>query len=110
MPTTEPEIVDDAGVARKMHYGNRKQPWDSIVEQGWGAQFAAGNVLKYVRRAAAKNGEDDIAKANWYFARLHEMAELSARVPSGDAAIAARRTLIALKHELTGTEAALLKP
>jgi len=25
-------------------------------------------------------------------------------------ALAARRTLIALKHELTGTEAALLKP
>ena len=110
MPTPEPEITAPDGTVRKVHYGAGKQPWDSIVEQGWGAQFAAGNVLKYVRRAAAKNGEDDIAKANWYFTRLREMAELSARVPSGDAAIAARRTLIALKHELTGTEAALLKP
>ena len=70
MSTPEPEITDAAGIQRKAHYGSGRQPWDDIVEAGWAPAFAAGNVLKYVRRAAAKNGEDDIAKAKWYLMRL----------------------------------------
>ncbi len=62
MPTPEPEFLDAAGIARKAHYGTGTQPWDLILAAAWGASFAAGNVLKYLRRAAAKNGEDDITR------------------------------------------------
>ena len=60
---------------RAAHYGAGRQPWDDILDAGWGPAFAAGNALKYVRRAAAKNGEDDINKARWYY---HELLELAA--------------------------------
>lgn len=74
----EPEHVDAKGIVRKSHYGTGRQPIDDIREIGWGPTFAAGNVLKYIRRAAAKNGVDDIKKAKWYFEelkRLQRMAE-----------------------------------
>lgn len=74
--SAEPEIIDGDGIARKAHYGNGRQPWDDIVDMGWGQQFAAGNVLKYIRRAAKKNGPDDISKARWYYARLLEIGDL----------------------------------
>lgn len=109
MPPLEPEIVAADGTVRKAHYGTGRQPWDDIVDLGWGAQFAAGNVLKYVRRATMKNGDDDIVKAKWYFTRLQEMAEVTAIVPSGSAAIKARKILIRLLHELTESEADLLR-
>jgi uncharacterized protein DUF3310 len=70
----EPEFTADDGTVRKAHYGTGKQPWDIIVESYWGAQFAAGNVLKYIRRAPNKNGDDDVRKARWYFQRLIEMS------------------------------------
>ncbi len=104
MNSPEPEITAADGTVRKAHYGAGKQPWDIIVETGWGAQFAAGNVLKYVRRAAAKNGDDDIAKARRYFKRLVEMAELGASVPSGNRAVAARIAHINLTRMLTQDE------
>lgn len=104
MPTPEPEITAPDGTVRKAHYGTGRQPWDDIMEAGWGAPFAAGNVLKYVRRAAAKNGEDDIAKARWYFKRLSEMAELGASVPSGGRAVTARIAHINLTRMLTQDE------
>ena len=63
----EPGHVADDGSVRKDHYGPGRQPWDDIVDAGWGPAFAAGNALKYVRRAAAKNGEDDLAKGRWYY-------------------------------------------
>lgn len=49
-----------------------KQPWDIIVGAGYGPIFAAGNTLKYVRRYAVKNDEDDLKKGRWYSARLFE--------------------------------------
>lgn len=60
--------VDDS--ARKSHYGPRRQPWDDIVDAGWGPAFAAGNVLKYLRRD--KDREHSIESARWYWARLKE--------------------------------------
>jgi hypothetical protein len=72
----EPEFIAPDGTVRKQHYGSGKQPWDLIREANWAAEFAAGNALKYVRRAAAKNGADDIEKAKWYFAELEKMTIL----------------------------------
>lgn len=72
----EPEIQDANGLARKAHYGDGRQPWDDIKVLGWAPAFAAGNVLKYIRRHAKKNGADDISKARWYYARLLEGCEM----------------------------------
>ena len=77
----EPEFVAPDGTTRKTHYGQGKQPWDEILEEGWGAAFAAGNVLKYVRRHAMKNGEDDLRKAAWYYKELRNMAGSLTRDP-----------------------------
>lgn len=73
-PATEREHVAVDGTVRKSHYGAGRQPWDDIKDLGWAPHFAAGNVLKYVRRAAAKNGEDDLKKARWYWAELRKIA------------------------------------
>jgi hypothetical protein len=59
------------GSVRKAHYGDGKQPWDTIKELGWGPEFAAANVLKYLRRT--KDVEGSRQKALWYKARLVEM-------------------------------------
>lgn len=59
---------------RQTYYGDGRQPWDDILEQGWGAAFAAGNVLKYMRRS--KEPEKDIAKAKWYYTALKGMTSL----------------------------------
>ena len=74
---TEPEFLHDDGTVRKEHYGRGRQPWDDIVEQGWGPAFAAGNALKYVRRHGAKNGADDLEKGRWYWRRLVELTHSS---------------------------------
>lgn len=55
---------------RKAHYGDGEQPWDVIVRLGWGPAFAAGNVLKYLRRS--KHQEHSMEIAAWYYARLVE--------------------------------------
>jgi len=55
---------------RKAHYGDGEQPWDVIVRLGWGPAFAAGNVLKYLRRS--KHPEHSLESAAWYYARLVE--------------------------------------
>lgn len=58
------------GALRKRHYGEGEQPWDMIVASGWGPAFAAGNVLKCLRRDKAP--EHSIESARWYYARLVE--------------------------------------
>src|SRR4051812_22769312 len=65
----EPEHVAKDGSIRKQHYGPDRQPIDDIEDAGWGPAFCAGNALKYVRRAANKNGADDLKKGRWYYAR-----------------------------------------
>ena len=51
-PRTFPdrEALGSDGTTRKAHYGQGKQPWDYIVEAGWAPEFAAGCVLRYLRR------------------------------------------------------------
>lgn len=73
----EKERVAADGTVRKAHYGDGRQPWDVIKEKDWAPEFAAGNALKYIRRAAAKNGADDIKKARWYFKELKRLADSS---------------------------------
>jgi hypothetical protein len=63
-----PERAD----GRKVHYGAGKQPIDTIKELGWGAQFMAGNVLKYLRRD--KDLEHSLQSARVYFGWLRELA------------------------------------
>lgn len=57
---------------RKKHYGEGRQPWDDIVDAGWAAEFAASNVLKYLRRD--KEHEHSLESAKWYYDRLLDMA------------------------------------
>lgn len=60
---------------RQPYYGDGLQPWDLIKSLGMGADFCAGNVIKYVGRYGAKNGLDDLRKASWYLDRLIEIQE-----------------------------------
>jgi hypothetical protein len=46
------------------------QPWDVI--DAWGLSFLAGNVVKYVARAPAKGGLEDLQKARHYLDKLIE--------------------------------------
>lgn len=39
------------GTIRKAHYGDGKQPWDTIKELSLAPEFAAGNVIKNLRRS-----------------------------------------------------------
>jgi hypothetical protein len=55
---------------RQDHYGTGRQAWDDIVEYGWGPAFAAGNVLKYLRRDKA--AEHSLESARWYWRQLVE--------------------------------------
>ena len=66
------ELGEDGSV-RKAHYGDGKQPIDHIIAAGWGPEFCAGNVLKYLRRT--KEPEHSLESARWYWARLLEFAE-----------------------------------
>lgn len=89
---------------RASQYGEGRQPWDDILDQGWGPAFAAGNALKYIRRYKMKNGDDDIAKARWYW---HELYQRSLNVSlSGQAWVLAHVDLISL---LTPEEILLLE-
>ena len=75
------------GTVRQDHYSDGEQPWDVIVRLGWGPQFAAGNVLKYLRRT--KEPEHSLESARWYWARLQEMslAELDVTERSATSAL-----------------------
>lgn len=57
---------------RKSWYGGGRQPWDDILDAGWGPAFAAGNVLKYLRRT--KEPEHSLQSARWYWQRLIDLA------------------------------------
>ena len=48
------------------------QPWDVIT--AWNLSFLAGNVVKYVARAPAKGGVEDLRKARHYLDKLIESA------------------------------------
>jgi hypothetical protein len=59
---------------RQTHYGEGRQVWDTIVEKtDWGPAFAAGNVLKYLRRD--KSPEHSLESARWYWNQLVERSK-----------------------------------
>jgi hypothetical protein len=97
--SSEPEITGIDGTVRKAHYGQGRQPWDDIKDWGWAPGFAAGNVVKYIRRHTLKNGADDLAKARWYWAELKALTK-----PDGRALQAYHK----LRLELSAEELALL--
>jgi hypothetical protein len=60
------------GSIRKSHYGSGRQPWDNMLELGWAPHFAAGCIIRYLRRN--KDLQHSHESAKWYWKRLHEMA------------------------------------
>lgn len=96
-----PTHIAEDGTQRKSRYGTGRQPWDDIKDLGWAPHFAAGNVLKYLRRT--KDREHSIESARWYWARLNEMAQ-SDRWP-----FHARGNIEILNSRLTEEEKALLQ-
>lgn len=72
------EIKGIDGTVRQDYYGAGRQPWDDIKLAGWAPAFAAGNVLKYLRRpmkssasyAQKEQRAEDLKKARWYWAEL----------------------------------------
>lgn len=102
------------GAPRKDHYGAGRQPWDDIVDQGWGPEFAAGNVLKYLRRPnkvpAGLLGPEDtegilestrahsIESARWYYDRLYKMA---CNVERARACLVALRGMLTVEERVT---------
>lgn len=71
-PSPDRETPGADGTVRKAHYGDGVQPWDLIVAAGWASEFAAGCVLRYLRRT--KDPEHSLESARWYWARLNELA------------------------------------
>lgn len=98
------------GSTRKAHYGAGEQPWDVIVRKGWGPQFAAANVLQYLRRT--KDPEHSLESARWYYRQLMEMAdnESGNKRAVNRAHQPALTVFKALLEELTGEEFARVDP
>jgi len=65
----------ESKINRPSHYGSGLQPWDLMVDQDIAIPFAVGNIIKYVCRFRAKNGLEDLRKAQWYMNKLVELAE-----------------------------------
>jgi len=55
------------------HYTQGIECMDYIASQGWGEQYCAANIIKYVTRYAHKNGVQDLRKARWYLDYLIDM-------------------------------------
>lgn len=87
---------------RKAHYGTGRQPWDDILDLGWAPEFAASNVLKYLRRS--KDPEHSQESALWYLDKLKLLAE-----GHGDDNIHARDVLNQLLGVLTIEELETMK-
>lgn len=72
------EHVATDGTVRKSYYqtdAKGRQPWDVILDASWAPEFAAGNVLKYLRRAKGSDA-DDVVKALWYFTELEKLVKV----------------------------------
>lgn len=108
-----PIHIGQDGTPHKTRYGSGKQPWDIMKELGWAPHFAAGNVLKYLRRD--KDREHSIESARWYYARLSEIAggiwsiDREASMGSYSYWCRARDALHDLDNLLTPEEKALLQ-
>ena len=60
------------GSVRKAHYGEGEQPWDTMLRLGWAIPFAAGCVLRYLRRD--KDPAHSLESARWYYQQLYRLA------------------------------------
>lgn len=75
MANKEIRIVNNA-VNHPIHYQGKHECIDEMIALfGKTAvmNFCACNVYKYRYRAAAKNGQEDLDKANWYMDKLMEL-------------------------------------
>jgi len=86
-------------VTRKDHYGSGKQPWDTMVELGIAPGFAAGNILKYLRRSKEPAHSEESAR--WYYMRLKELAH---EPPNDACALTAPAMLRIVERELNHAE------
>lgn len=68
---------------RKPWYGEGRQPIDDIMEAGWGPEFCAGNVLKYLRRT--KDPVHSIESAKVYYGWLSGLVEIQRKTGDGHA-------------------------
>lgn len=91
---------------RQTYYGEGAQPWDDIVRAGFGAAFAAGSILKYLRRQKGER-EKDVEKARWYWTRLVALSIGEPEDP-GDEIDRAHLALAWLGQTLKPEETALL--
>lgn len=91
------------GTVRKAHYGDDRQPWDDIVDRGWGPAFAAGCVTRYLRRD--KRVEHSLESARWYYRQLYHRAAQAMGEPTAHWAEA----LHSLEDLLTLDELKLLR-
>lgn len=92
---------DANGIVRKAHYGDGRQPWDDIVDMGWAPHFAAGCILRYLRRT--KDTEHSLQSARWYWDRLIELTRATGKRPMA-MVVDARQTKEALAAVLTDSE------
>lgn len=68
-------MIGQDGTERKDYYGEGEQPWDTMVRRGWAACFAAGCILKYIRRNKEGQSEHDLESICVYFNWLSKLAE-----------------------------------
>ena len=68
-------MIGQDGTERKDYYGEGEQPWDTMVKRGWAAYFAAGCILKYLRRKKEDQAHHDLESICVYFDWLNKLAE-----------------------------------
>ena len=66
------EITKDV---HPQHYQGEVEPIDLIISCGYGPDYCAGNVIKYVARYHKKGGIYDLKKAQQYLEWLIELEE-----------------------------------
>lgn len=101
-------IYPNRSDGRKTHYGDGKQPLDTILELGWAPQFCAGNVVKYLRRS--KDEEHSRESAGFYYKLLGKLAlkDIAGQHGTKRDCIGANHILRELQRELTLDELSLL--
>lgn len=90
------------GTTRQVYYGEGEQPWDTALRFGWAPQFAATNILKYLRRTKPGDEAHALESARWYYARLIELTETPRY------RMTAPGILATLRNELSAVELARL--
>lgn len=99
-------MIGQDGTKRKDYYGEGEQPWDTMVKRGWAAYFAAGCILKYLRRKKEGQLAHDQESICVYFNWLSKLAE-EKDIIEGEMAADIVEEL--LNEELTNEELHLLQ-